>query len=185
MGTGLEVKVLRVGRNREPEATARGDAVERRQTRRREAMWGRSPRRPVAPNESEPLSKPDRPGERPSGSAQDPTRPVVRFHSGRVHHRPARNKTKRTKRPLEVGQAFRPSGLADVVARTDTLGVAYSRCDRVGRYPVATLILTAWPDVRHDGCAQASFSHSNRSLVVVGWPFMSGNVAEIVTRPGP
>jgi hypothetical protein len=54
----------RVGSNRESEATARGDAVERRQTRRREAVWGRSPRRTVAPNESEPLSKPDRPGQR-------------------------------------------------------------------------------------------------------------------------
>jgi hypothetical protein len=30
--------------------------------------------------------------------------------------------------------------LADVAARTDTLAVACSRCDRAGRYPVATLI---------------------------------------------
>ncbi len=41
---------------------------------RREAVWGRSPRRTMAPNESEPLSKPDRPGERVSErEAQNPT----------------------------------------------------------------------------------------------------------------
>ena len=39
-------------------------AVVRRQRWRREAVWGRSPRRTAAPNESEPLCKPDRPGQR-------------------------------------------------------------------------------------------------------------------------
>src|SRR5208282_6373928 len=41
-------------------------AVARRQSWRREAVWRRSPRRTAAPNASEPLSKPDRPGERVS-----------------------------------------------------------------------------------------------------------------------
>jgi hypothetical protein len=39
-------------------------AVVRRRRWRREAVWGRSPRRTAAPNESEPLCKPDRPGQR-------------------------------------------------------------------------------------------------------------------------
>src|SRR5271156_2831463 len=39
-------------------------AVVRRQRWRREAVWGRSPRRTAAPNVSEPLSKPGRPGQR-------------------------------------------------------------------------------------------------------------------------
>src|SRR5208283_2329917 len=39
-------------------------AVVRRQAWRREAVWRRSPRRTAAPNESEPLSKPDGPGQR-------------------------------------------------------------------------------------------------------------------------
>jgi len=39
-------------------------AVARRQCWRHEAVWGRSPRRTAAPNESEPLCKPDRPGQR-------------------------------------------------------------------------------------------------------------------------
>ena len=41
-------------------------AVVRRQSWRREAVWRRSPRRTAAPNASEPLCKPDRPGERVS-----------------------------------------------------------------------------------------------------------------------
>ena len=46
----------------------------RRRPWRREAVWGGSPRRTAAPNESEPLSKPDRPGERVSErDAQNPT----------------------------------------------------------------------------------------------------------------
>ncbi len=41
---------------------------------RREAVWGRSPRRTAAPNESEPLSRPDRSGERAyERDAQNPT----------------------------------------------------------------------------------------------------------------
>ena len=64
----------RVGSNREPEATARGDAVERRQTRRREAVWGRSRRRAAAPNVSEALCRPGRSGERAKErDAQNPT----------------------------------------------------------------------------------------------------------------
>src|SRR5258708_38347593 len=39
-------------------------AVVRRQGWRREVVWGRSPRRTAAPNASELLSKPDRPGQR-------------------------------------------------------------------------------------------------------------------------
>ena len=51
-----------------------GYAVVRRQPWRREAVWGRSPRRTAAPNASEPLSKPDRPGERVcERDAQNPT----------------------------------------------------------------------------------------------------------------
>jgi hypothetical protein len=65
----------RVGSNREPEATARSGL--RRETAicwRREAVWGRSPRQTVAPNASELLSKPDRPGERVfEREAQNPT----------------------------------------------------------------------------------------------------------------
>jgi hypothetical protein len=50
------------------------DGVERRHCWRREAVWGRSPRRTVAPNESELLSKPGRPGERVfEREAQNPT----------------------------------------------------------------------------------------------------------------
>src|SRR5260370_18689191 len=39
-------------------------AVVRRRRWRREAVWGRSPRRTAAPNESKPLCKPVRPGQR-------------------------------------------------------------------------------------------------------------------------
>src|SRR5208283_6092902 len=39
-------------------------AVVRRRPWRREAVWGRSPRRTAAPNESKPLCKLDRPGRR-------------------------------------------------------------------------------------------------------------------------
>ena len=46
----------------------------RRRPWRREAVWRRSPRRTAAPNVTEPLSKPDRPGERVSKrDAQNPT----------------------------------------------------------------------------------------------------------------
>src|ERR1700722_6931333 len=73
--------------NREPEATARGDAVERRKTRRREAGGGRSPRRTVAPNESEPLSKPDRPGQRVfERDAQNPTEAGAVMGAGVAGH---------------------------------------------------------------------------------------------------
>jgi hypothetical protein len=49
-------------------------AVVRRQSWRREAVWGRSPRRTAAPNASEALSRPGRPGERaPKRDAQNPT----------------------------------------------------------------------------------------------------------------
>ena len=49
-------------------------AVVRRQSWRREAVWGRSPRRTAAPNESEPLSKPNRSGQRVyERDAQNPT----------------------------------------------------------------------------------------------------------------
>ena len=46
----------------------------RRRPWRREAVWRRSPRQTAAPNVSELLSKPDRPGERVSErDAQNPT----------------------------------------------------------------------------------------------------------------
>jgi len=49
-------------------------AVVRRQSWRREAVWGRSPRRTAAPNASEALSRPGRPGERAfERDAQNPT----------------------------------------------------------------------------------------------------------------
>ncbi|GBR74239.1 hypothetical protein AA700_0244 [Acidiphilium acidophilum DSM 700] len=51
-----------------------GYAVVRRRPWRREAVWRRSPRRTAAPNESEPLCKPDRSGERVfERDAQNPT----------------------------------------------------------------------------------------------------------------
>ena len=64
----------RVGSNREPEATARRQPVVRRFVWRREAVWGRSPRRTAAPNASELLSRPVQPGKRAfERDAQDPT----------------------------------------------------------------------------------------------------------------
>jgi hypothetical protein len=49
-------------------------AVVRRHSWRREAVWGRSPRRTAAPNDSEALDRPGRPGERARGrDAQNPT----------------------------------------------------------------------------------------------------------------
>jgi hypothetical protein len=51
-----------------------GYAVVRRRPWRREAVWGRSPRRTAAPNASEALSRPDRPGKRAlERDAQNPT----------------------------------------------------------------------------------------------------------------
>src|SRR5664279_5284838 len=78
----------RVGSNREPEATARSGL--RRETAthwRREAVWGRSPRQTVAPNESELLSKPDRPGERVfERDAQNPTEAEAVMGAGAAGH---------------------------------------------------------------------------------------------------
>src|SRR3954470_19439439 len=52
--------------------------------RGREAVWGRSPRRTAAPNGSEPLGKPDRPGERVYGrDAQNPTEAGAVMGGGR------------------------------------------------------------------------------------------------------
>ena len=46
----------------------------RRELLNREVVWGRSPRRTAAPNESEPLDRPNRSGERASQrDAQNPT----------------------------------------------------------------------------------------------------------------
>ena len=51
-----------------------GYAVVRRQLWRREAVWGRSPRRTAAPNASELLDRPFQPGERAfERDAQNPT----------------------------------------------------------------------------------------------------------------
>jgi hypothetical protein len=62
-------------------------AVVRRQSWRREAVWRRSPRRIAAPNASEPLCKPDRPGERVSKrDAQNPTEAGVVMGAGAAGH---------------------------------------------------------------------------------------------------
>ena len=66
-------------------------AVERRRETaicwRREAVWGRSPRQTVAPNESELLSKPDRPGERVfERDAQNPTEAEAVMGAGAAGH---------------------------------------------------------------------------------------------------
>ena len=54
---------------------------------RREAVWGRSPRRTMAPNESEPLSKPDRPGQRVyERDAQNPTAAGAVMGAGAAGH---------------------------------------------------------------------------------------------------
>lgn len=54
---------------------------------RREAVWGRSPRRTAAPNESEPLSRPDRPGERAyERDAQIPTEVDTVMGAGAAGH---------------------------------------------------------------------------------------------------
>jgi hypothetical protein len=50
-------------------------------------VWGRSPRRTVAPNESEPLSKPDRPGQRVfERDAQNPTEAGAVMGAGVAGH---------------------------------------------------------------------------------------------------
>ncbi|MDT5391650.1 MAG: hypothetical protein QOE04_5291 [Mycobacterium sp.] len=62
-------------------------AVVRRQSWRREAVWRRSPRRTAAPNASEPLCKPDRPGERVSErNAQNPTEAGAVMGAGAAGH---------------------------------------------------------------------------------------------------
>ena len=62
-------------------------AVVRRRRWRREAVWGRSPRRTAAPNASEPLGKPDRPGERVSErDAQNPTEAGAVMGAGAAGH---------------------------------------------------------------------------------------------------
>ena len=63
-------------------------AVERRPWDwRREAVWGRSPRRTAAPNGSEPPSKPDRPGQRVSErDAQNPTEAGAVIGAGAAGH---------------------------------------------------------------------------------------------------
>jgi hypothetical protein len=62
-------------------------AVVRRQSWRREAVWGRSPRRTAAPNASEPLCKPNRSGERVSKrDAQNPTEAGAVMGAGAAGH---------------------------------------------------------------------------------------------------
>src|SRR5271168_4360361 len=62
-------------------------AVVRRQRWRREAVWGRSPRRTAAPNASEPLSKPDRPGQRVfERDAQNPSEAGAVLGAGAAGH---------------------------------------------------------------------------------------------------
>jgi hypothetical protein len=64
-----------------------GYAVVRRQPWRREAVWGRSPRRTAAPNASELLGKPDRPGERVcERDAQNPTEVGAVVGAGAAGH---------------------------------------------------------------------------------------------------
>jgi hypothetical protein len=62
-------------------------AVVRRQRWRREVVWGRSPRRTAAPNASEPLSKPDRPGQRVfERDAQNPSEAGAVLGAGAAGH---------------------------------------------------------------------------------------------------
>ena len=62
-------------------------AVVRRRPWRREAVWGRSPRRTAAPNESEALSKPDRPGQRATErDARNPTEVGAVMGAGAAGH---------------------------------------------------------------------------------------------------
>ena len=62
-------------------------AVVRRQRWRREAVWGRSPRRTAAPNVSEPLSKPSRPGQRVwKRDAQNPSEAGAVLGAGAAGH---------------------------------------------------------------------------------------------------
>src|ERR1700734_2479592 len=62
-------------------------AVVRRQGWRREVVWGRSPRRTAAPNASEPLSKPDRPGQRVfERDAQNPSEAGAVLGAGAAGH---------------------------------------------------------------------------------------------------
>src|ERR1700719_2454007 len=62
-------------------------AVVRRQGWRLEVVWGRSPRRTAAPNASEPLSKPDRPGQRVfERDAQNPSEGVAVLGAGAAGH---------------------------------------------------------------------------------------------------
>lgn len=63
------------------------DAVVRRLPWRREAVWRRSPRRTAAPNESEPLGKPGRPGQRVyERDAQNPTEAGAVMGAGAAGH---------------------------------------------------------------------------------------------------
>jgi hypothetical protein len=68
----------------------RGELVataSQRQLHRREALWGRSPRRTAAPNASEPLSKPARSGERVfERDAQNPTETGAVMGAGVAGH---------------------------------------------------------------------------------------------------
>lgn len=65
-----------------------GSSVERRiRFCRREAVWGRSPRRTAAPNESEPLSRQDQSGERAyERDAQNPTEVDTVMGAGAAGH---------------------------------------------------------------------------------------------------
>jgi hypothetical protein len=64
-----------------------GYAVVRRRPWRREAVRGRSPRRTAAPNGSEPLGEPDRPGERVyERDAQNPTEAGAGMGAGAAGH---------------------------------------------------------------------------------------------------
>jgi len=92
MGTGLEVRVLCGASWLVATASRRqlhaGSSVERRvRFWRREVVWRRSPRRTAAPNESEPLSRPDRPGERAyERDAQNPTEVDTVMGAGAAGH---------------------------------------------------------------------------------------------------
>ncbi len=65
-----------------------GSVVERRLCPwRREAVWGRSPRQTAAPNESEPPSKPNRPGQRVfERDARNPTEAEAVIGVGAAGH---------------------------------------------------------------------------------------------------
>ena len=90
MDPGLEVQVLCGASWKQPQAEGNCTQVGASRDNpawRREAVWGRSPRRTAAPNESEPLCKPDRPGQRVyKRDAQNPFEAGLVMGAGAAGH---------------------------------------------------------------------------------------------------